>query len=237
MVLVYHVTKQILYYTHNILPDNIFRTAQHYIRQSGLPIVSVSHQPLAFGENILFQGEPGVVSMFSQILLGLQHCTADAIFFCEHDVLYHPSHFEYDLPDDTQYHYNTNVWRWWYPHDLAVTWDGIRSLSGLCCARTLALHHFAYRLEFLAKRGSRWDNRYGFEPGTKRQRQGGITDETAVDWRSAFPNVDIRHSGTITPRKCHPTSFKHLPDMSTWRQSRLKDIPGWSPDLWPTLSS
>ena len=228
--------KQILYYTHNALDEKILRVVQRHILRSGLPIISVSHQPIDFGCNVLYNGEPSIFSMYKQILMGLRHCTADTIFFCEHDVLYHESHFDFDLPDREQFHYNTNVWRWWFPHDKAVTWEGVRSLSGLCCDLELALRHFEFRVKFLADRGGKWENKFGFEPGTKRRRRGGISDETHLDWKSAYPNIDIRHSGCLTPRKCHPSSFKHLPDMSTWRETKLRRIDGWDIETFKTIT-
>ena len=49
--------------------------------------------------------------MFKQILAGLEALDTDIVFFCEHDVLYYPSHFDFrPLKKDVIY-YNTNVWK------------------------------------------------------------------------------------------------------------------------------
>lgn len=154
-------------------------------------------------------------------MTALEASTVDIIFFCEHDVLYHKSHFDF-TPSDT-YCYNTNVWRWEYPKDRAITYDNLISLSGLCVKRDLAIEHYKKRIERVEKDG--WQLKYGFEPGTKRRRRGGITDEICDKWKSKYPNIDIRHKRTFSPPKYHLSSFKHKP--FNWRETTLDKIEGW----------
>ena len=216
--------KGIIYYSHGMW-EPIGSAVREQLLKANLPIVSCSLQPLDFGENVVLNLEPSILTMFKQILAALKASKADTIFFCEHDVLYHPSHFEFELPSRDKFYYNVNVWRWYYPTMRAVTWNTVRSLSGMCCDRELAIKHYEERVKFVEKNG--WTTIYGFEPGTKKIRQGGITDDDFEDWKSELPLIDIRHYGTITPRKCHTTSFSNKEYIDSFVKIRLDQVPGW----------
>lgn len=227
--------KGIIYYTDNELEGSpIFETAKKFILASGLPIVSCSLKPLDFGENICLQGlERGYPAMVLQILTALEASTCKWVFFCEHDVLYHRSHFDFTPPCEDLYFYNVNNWRWLWQQDYLISYDGLTSLSMMCCSRELALKHYRYRHEHIEEFGlneikskePHWARRLGYEPGTKPRRRGGLTDENHVKVRSQFPNVDIRHDKTFSAPKVHLEHFKHLP--TNWRVATMDEIPGW----------
>ena len=86
-----------LYYTDNQLDPGIMKACQDQLKQSvnGHRIVSVSLQPIDFGDNIALSMERGYLTMFKQILAGLEEMDCDIVFFAEHDILYHPTHFEF----------------------------------------------------------------------------------------------------------------------------------------------
>ncbi len=228
------MTKGVIYYTDNKLNEPYFSTCQKYIKDSGLPIVSCSLQPISFGTNIVLEDrERSYPTMVEQILTALQALETDVVFFCEHDVLYHPSHFDFEPPKDDMYYYNINNWRWHHPLDRAITYGGLTSLSMLCCSREKAVKHYQYRKKLIEKWGldkirsrePRWARKFGYEPGTKIRRHGGVTNETHETWRSEFPNVDIRHSGTFSAPKITLDKFKHPP--SDWVEGKASEIPGW----------
>jgi hypothetical protein len=104
--------KGIIYYTDNRLNEKIFKVVQEKLLAVKLPIVSCSLKPIDFGTNIVLNLQPGVETMYRQILAALEASKTDTIFFCEHDVLYHPSHFKFDPPRTDTFYYNVNVWRW-----------------------------------------------------------------------------------------------------------------------------
>jgi hypothetical protein len=218
------MSKGIIYYSHGV-EEPICSAVRKQLLKSKLPIVSCTLKPIDFGENIVLDLEPSILTMTKQILAALGASKADTVFFCEHDVLYHPTHFDFNLPTREKYYYNVNVWRWWYPKNRAITYDFSRSLSGMCCDRERAIKHYKERVKYIEKCGNR--ARFGFEPGTRKIKDGGVTDEEFEDWKSELPNIDIRHRGTITPRKCHHTSFVVPPDWSTWKRITLDKIPGW----------
>ncbi len=227
--------KGIIYYTDNRLEEKIFTIVQKQLSNAGLPIVSVSLKPMDFGHNIHLDLKPGVVTMFKQVLTALEASVADTIFHCEHDVLYHLSHFDFEPSRDDIFYYNTNVWRWRYPDNFAVTYDPLVSLSGLCANRQLLINNYKERLRIIEERGwdketkrePYWAKRMGYEPGTKSIRQKIISDGFHECWKSKYPNIDIRHKGTFSRRKCSLADFKHPPNPESWKETTLDKIEGW----------
>jgi len=228
----------IIYYTHNRLDKRIMRMCQEQLRLANLPIVTVCLEPMDFGDEIIIISgvKPSIQTMYRQILSGLEHSQAEYVFLCEHDVLYHPSHFECEPDRPDTYYFNTNVWRWAWHKDWFITYDNMASLSGLCANRTLLLYHYRHRMEQIRKhklpdgRNPGWARRWGHEPG-KPVRKGGILDEKAETWGSEYPNLDIRHGGCMTPQKMTLDSFRRLP--TGWREATIEQIPGWTKEqLW-----
>lgn len=197
-------------------------------------IVSVSlRRPLDLGKNIILNEVRSYPTMALQIYTALEASTCDYVFFLEHDILYHPSHFDFIPPTDDIYYYNVNNYRWGIGNPTAITYDDLTSLSSLCCNRELALRHYKYRLELIKRwdldklrsREPRWARRFGYEPGTKKRRNGGVTNENHIRRKSEFPNIDIRHRHTFSQPKITLESFKHPPD--TWKEIPIEEIPGW----------
>jgi hypothetical protein len=223
----------IIFYTDNMIGEPIKSTVEKYILESGLPIVSCSLKPLEFGKNIIVHSEPSFLTYMRQIKIALENSEADNVFFCEHDCLYPKSHFDFTPPRDDIYYYNENVWRWRFGADFAITYDRLISLSGLCVNRKLALDQYNRRIaKALTKppetniREPSWARSWGYEPGTKKPKNGGF-DELAFDtWRSKDPIVDIRHPGTMSKEKVTLDHFKHPP--VNWQQIPASEIPSWN---------
>ncbi len=225
--------KSCIYYTHNLLEPLIMKVCQEQLQEQlrksfNGEIVSVSLKPMNFGKNVVLKAEKGVITMFRQILLALETSTSDIIFFCEHDCLYHKTHFDFTPPKEDIFYYNTNVYRWDYPKDRLITYDHLKSLSGLCVNRELALKHYKERLKIIEERGfeegrdPNWARKMGYEPGKNRS---GLSKVLYEEWKSEYPNVDIRHKHTITPPKTNLDSFKHKP--INWQEVKISEIPGW----------
>jgi len=227
--------KGIIYYTDSRdvpLADE----ARRLIKESGLPITSCSLKPIDFGRNFVVDGERSYPTMVKQITTCLENAQEKYVFFCEHDVLYHKSHFDFTPPRDDTYFYNLNNWRWDYPNNRAIQYSGLHSLSMLCCNRELVLRHYRLRARLIEEQGldkirsrePRWARRFGYEPGTKKIRKGGVTDEDFEIWKSEFPNIDIRHNKTFSSPKTRLIDFTHPPD--DWTEVTLDKIPYWK--LW-----
>jgi len=87
--------KQLLYYTDNTLENTkLCLEVRNILNNINLPIISISHRPINFGENYIYKGKRGIQAILEQIWMGLLKSTADMVYFVEHDCLYHSSHFE-----------------------------------------------------------------------------------------------------------------------------------------------
>lgn len=221
-------TRGIIYYTDSQLDEAIAKPVMESILQSGLPITSTSLKPLDFGDNTVVKGERGYVTMMMQIITALHKSTADYVFFCEHDVLYNKSHFDFTPTRDDIFYYNENVLRWGLGSDTAIRHDRMLPLSAMCCNRQLALRFYLYRMSKIYEIGiSEFNNpqsstmrKWGFEPGTKKKKRGGLTDDEFATWCSKEPIIDIRHKGTFSPTKMKLESFKHPP--TGWKEFKVK---------------
>jgi len=226
--------KGIIYYCDNRLKEPLFSIVQEHILESGLPITSTSLKPIDFGNNIVVEGQRSYPTMVNQIVLALENSTTDYVFFCENDVLYPKSHFDFTPPRDDIFYYNENVWRWWTKGDVAIRYDRMLPLSCMCCNRELALEHYQLRqrkieewgLDHFRSREPRLARLWGYEPGTKKKRRGGLTDDDFDIWHSKDPVIDIRYWGTFSSPKIHLKDFKHPPKW--WKEINIKDIPKWN---------
>lgn len=234
-------TKGILFYTDNKLNLKIARKVQKQLLSIGLPITSVSLKPMSFGNNIHLPLKRGYLTMAKQILRGLESMTEDIIFFCEHDVLYHPSHFDFAPEKEDVFYYNTNVWRVRLSDGHGIRTNDCRQLSGLCAYKSTLLRHYRKRVALLE---AYWEelelqypshegreqvfNRYvramGFEPGTHNRAE--RVDNLPSDrWESKVCNIDIRHDTNSTPSRWDPSQFRNAKFTEGWQEAIY--IPGW----------
>lgn len=106
--------KRILYLTDNSLDKRLHERCMETLAVAAvdIPILSVSQGPCDLGQNINV-GDIGRswLSLYRQQVIGLeQFSEGDTVFIAEHDILYHPSHFAFDLPSRDKFYYNENVW-------------------------------------------------------------------------------------------------------------------------------
>lgn len=228
------MTKGIIYYTDNRIGNPIRDVARFFIRESALPIVSCSLKPIRFGKNIVLSGRQRSYPTFTlQIYTALTNLDTKYVFFCEHDVLYHKSHFDFTPSKDNVFYYNNNLWRWKLHNFRLVTYDKMRALSCLCVNREFAIEHYKKRLQKIEELGMdparsrepRTARIWGFEPGAKPTSRGGFSDDKAGDWYSEGPNIDIRHKHTFTSIKLDPEDFHELPP--GYREIKYYEIKDW----------
>jgi hypothetical protein len=227
------VSKSIIFYTDSRIEEPIKSLVHRYLLDSGLFIVSTSLRPLDFGLNIVVEGERGYPTMVKQIVSALEWGTSKYVFFCEHDVLYPKDHFDFTPPRDDIFYYNINSWRWELGSATLIRHDRMLSLSCLCVNRLFALDHFQRRLEKILSEGfdkindgePKWVRTMGYEPGTKKRRRGGFSDDDFDTWESPTPVIDIRHKGTFSSPKTKLSDFKHPPKW--WEEKKVEDLHSW----------
>ena len=212
--------KSIVYYTDNRLLGDLATLCRNQLVRAAdkTEIVYVSlGMAIGFHPTVIIQAKRGILTMHEQICEGLINATGDYIFLAEHDVCYHPSHFDFvPLRDDTFY-YNINMWHVRWPDGYAVAWDDCQQVSGLCASRELLLDYYQQRIAQIEREGF---NRH-YEPGLK-QTVGG---QRVGNWKSEMPNLDIRHGGNLTKSKWSPTDFRNARYAVGWRE--MPKAPGW----------
>ena len=145
--------------------------------------------------------ESSELSMFKQILRALEETEADVVFHCEHDVLYHPSHFDFiPLREDT-YYFNTNVWSVNADDGQALYYDGMKMTSGLVANRNILIEGYKRKISWVEKDGEFSRRRIGFEPGRRESSETRKDDYRWEIFQSEFPNVDIKHGDNITRKR------------------------------------
>jgi hypothetical protein len=209
------LTRGIIYYNGAKLDPKIARKVRDRLLTFNLPITSCTLTPIEWENNILLNEPHGYRTMFKQILTCLENAKEDIIYFCEADVLYHPSHFDFTPPEDGKFHYNVNWWKI-FDDGYAVSWEAAQ-VSGLIAYREHALKWYRNRVATYTDDES-FDRK--FEPGSEGE---GYT----VGHLSASPNVDIRHKGVLTYSKRELKHFRNKATAVNFRTGTIDNIPGW----------
>lgn len=187
-----------------------------------LPLASVTLSPVDFGDvRIVLPLARGYLTMFRQILAGLESLDTDVAFLVEHDVLYSASHFEFRPARSDRYYYNQHVWKVDAKTGRAVHYRCSQT-SGLCADRQLLIAHYRKRIALVEAHG--FSRKMGFEPGTHRRPER-VDEVQAETWTSAVPNVDIRHAANLTPSRWSPSEFRNKKYCAGWIEADA--IPGW----------
>lgn len=221
------LTKGIVYYTDNRLDPKIMKACQQQLLKAsnGIPIVSVSLKPLDFGKNIVLDLDRGYLSMFKQILAGLEALDTDIVFFCEHDVLYPSCHFDFIPEKKDAYYYNVNSWQVRVDDGHAAFWDCCR-LNEICAYRELLLEHYRKRVAKVIADGG-YHMRMGFEPGSHRRTER-VDDFRAETWMSKIPILDLKHEYNLTATRWNPSEFRNVRSCKNWQEKNVSEIKGWN---------
>lgn len=224
-------TKELIYYTDSHCREDILLACQKSIEKCNLPIISVSQQPLAFGKNIVMELPRSTVSMYKQIVEGLQTSTADIVFLIEHDIIYHPSHFTFIPRRDDEIYYNVN--RWSINADTGEAIFYYSWSNGHIVAYRKALLKWLTDFLALVEKIGYSHRKMGHAIGKRRYE--GVQHFHIRTFMSELPNLDIRHSGnfsnsrfTFDEKQRHelPPEWKRADEVPGWGQTkgRLGDI-------------
>lgn len=224
-------TKLALYYTCGSHDETLELAARNHLKAAtnGHEVGCVSLQRTDFGDwNIVVDREKSGTTMHYQILEGLRRSSADYVFLCESDVLYHPTHFHFTPPRDDTFYYNTNVWRVRWSDGHAVRTDNLQQVSGICASRKLLLEHYRKRIEMIERSGGKFDVKHmAYEPGTR----GDLWNTKIANWESEYPNIDVTgHGATLTTPHFSIDSFRNKRYSQGWQET--DDVI----DGWPQLS-
>jgi glycosyltransferase involved in cell wall biosynthesis len=217
------LSKGLVYYTDNRIDPIIADVARAQLNKicNGFSIVSVSLAPIEFGYNIVLAMERGILAMTKQILTGLERLKTDIAFLTEHDIIYHPSHFDFVPPRQDVFYYNENVWKVRSTDGQALFFH-TKQTSGCCAYRELLIEHYKKRVERIEREG--FNRSMGFEPGCHRL-PNGVDNYKAESWMSEFPNVDIRHGQNLTWSRFKKEQYRSQRSIRGW--TLADEIPFW----------
>ena len=204
----------VVFYTDHTLPEALAAPVQRILlaATAGMPVVSVSQRPMALGRNLAIGPQPrSHLTMYRQLLLGVEAADTDTIALAEHDVLYTREHVQWTPPTLTTFYYNAHHWfadakpgpGWG-----TFSWTGGKrvAMSQLICGRDILLANLRQRIAHLE---AGWTLRRGV-PGVC---EPGYGEETAFAestpentpphppatfFTTSVPNVDLRHGGNFT---------------------------------------
>jgi hypothetical protein len=221
----------ILYLTDNSVSAEIGDLCKRILqREAGdIPIVSVSQRPIDFGRNVCV-GEIGRswMSLYRQILAGLDAIDTENVVIAEHDVLYTAEHLNWKPPHENAFFYNFSHWlvEWHGNHPeidgMYSYWPKRTALSQLICTVSLLRQSTEEVMRLLdmglkVDKGLHW---YG-EPGQTSEQfrrafveassgrptqlqaylKDYITKYDTEYFRTVQPNLDIRHGSNFTGSK------------------------------------
>lgn len=219
-----NLTKGLAYYTDNRCEERVIRVVRNQlekIAKDKYPIVSVSQYPIEFGKNIVIDGERSYLTMFKQILMGIEALDTDIVYLVEHDVIYHPEHFEFVPPQKDIYYYNEHTWKVDAGSGQALFYH-TKQTSGCCAYRELLLEHYRKRVERVEKEG--FTRKMGFEAGTH-SFPNGVDNYKAKMYWTEHPNVDVRHKTNLTESRFKKEQFRSERSIRGW--TLADEIPHW----------
>jgi len=186
--------KQIVYFTDSMLEEELAEATRKQILKAanGIPIISVSQKPLVFGKNICVGYKPiCYLNLYEALLTGLEATPEDSIIYvCEHDVFYHPSHFEFVPSRKNRIYYNLNRYYWKQNETFYLKTIGKRALSQAVACRDVLIDHVR---DQVSKRRA----------GISAPCEGPFTNFT-----SEYPNIDIRHRSNFSRSGSYKNSNK-----------------------------
>jgi glycosyltransferase involved in cell wall biosynthesis len=217
-------SKGLIYYTDNSCEERILHVVRQRLKAlcNGWEIISVSQYATDFGRNICLPLNRSVKSMFEQVVRGLQESTADVIFLVEHDVLYHPSHFDVIPSAPDVFYYDHNRWCLCTDTGKAVFYHS-DCPSFMCAGREMLLDHYSRVLARIRRDG--WSSKYGYSPpkGLPREERRGKVET----YMAKYPSIDLRHGNSFTSKRMRPEQFRNESSRKGWTEAW--EIPGWGP--------
>lgn len=210
----------IIYYTANVISDTFAKDVRSQLETAaeGTKIISVSLEPIDFGENIVAETPRSHVNIYRQLLIGAKAATTKYIATAEDDVLYSPEHFKH-RPTDGHFAYNIGIW-------MMFTWGeplftqkvgGRRNLTSLICERELLIKTLEERFEKYPDE-SKIDISIWAEPG-KYEKHLRVTPVASETFYTNPPNVVFTHEKAL--------AYGNLGKRKAQGQIRATVVPYW----------
>lgn len=218
----------IIHYTANKVEKQFAKNIRDHLLSwlpKSVPIISVSHEPIDFGQNIyVFGFEYSIYNIYRQILIGTQQVKTKYVMAHEDDALYNLEHFSHRPPDDT-FAYNIN--RWNVNED--IFFHRNRANMSMCIAPTKLM------VDTLEKRFEKFPRIMSRE---EMGAVGGFGEPGKFEVKYGLPEVKIERFSTKIPTLV----FNHRPSVGgvrkiTEKDTVVKDLPYWgnAKELWERM--
>lgn len=189
----------LLYYTANLVEEPFGTNVRNHLLSlfpEGIPLISISHKPIDFGENIHVEGyEPSIYNIYRQILIGAKAAKTRFVACCEDDSLLNREHLSFRPAGDC-FAYNIN--RWTIDHN--IFFHRKRVNMSMCIAPTdLMIDTLEKRFEKFPNVMSREEMGAagGFgEPG-KFEAAYGLPSVKMVTFATSVPTIVFNHRGGV----------------------------------------
>jgi len=184
----------ILYYTSN-KEKKMFekRVRQNILKVSnGLPIISISQEPIKFGKNICV-GNVGVsgFNMFRQVQIGLREVKTPYVISAEADCLYPPDYFKFIPPRIDAIYRNSNLYVMPDARDYYFY-----KKEGATHAQVVGTKYYLERLNLLFKGAPAWSTKEKNFPKERHKMSDIVSKEMIMYFRTENPVVQIKtHRG------------------------------------------
>lgn len=102
----------ILYYTANTLKEPFASKLREVLwkAKGEYPLISISREPMDFGQNIVVDFPRAYLSIYKQILVGAKAATTEFVAFAEDDCMYTKEHFNGFRPKLDEVAYDMSKW-------------------------------------------------------------------------------------------------------------------------------
>lgn len=183
------------------------------------PIISISHEPMDFGENICIGERPrSHLGIYKSILIGAKAAKTDYVGMAEDDVLYDESHWRTHRPPPTRFAFNLN--RWGLNCWVDPPWFGYRSrivLNQMLCPRELLIEAFEERFAKYPD-PEKTPLHYFAEPG-RYERLLGVKVREFEGYASPVPSVVFSHQAAF--------GYESVGQRKSIGEFPRKDLPYW----------
>jgi hypothetical protein len=207
----------LLYYTANRSDEGFCERVRHHLQflaAPGVPIISISHKPLAFGQNICV-GDIGVsaYNIYEQILIGARAARTPWVACVEDDPAYDPSHFALRPPRDM---FGYDYSRWMLDED-GTYWWRTRTTMGMCiAARALMIETLEERFaKFPTRILDRQKLKGWGEPG-RYEGNLGLRDRPMLIFGAQGPSVIFNHRPSLGGKRRRNAGDLVTHDLAPW---------------------
>jgi hypothetical protein len=176
-------------------------------------LISVSQEPLDFGENILFPKGQSAHNIYRQVLVGAKAAKTKYVAMAEDDILYSKEHFMYTPPDGV-FAYDMSRWSiyvWTKPPAYSIKRRIV--LSTMICPRELLIEALEERFAKSTDDNAPWG-----EPG-RYERNIGVTVRDTIQYYARVPSIVFSHPDAL--------GYQAQGDRKGLGEMRAYDIPVW----------